>query len=101
MKWGKSVYQSLTMITQFGINMLVPIFLCSFIGMYLDRKLGTSFIMILLFFVGALAGFRNVYVFAKNIYTKPSHKRSNQKTKVKGIDTNSETVGQGKSGKNQ
>lgn len=67
-KYNKSVYQSLALITQFGINMLVPVFLCSFAGIWLDKKLGTSFWMILLFFVGALAGFRNIYIMAKRIY---------------------------------
>ena len=51
-RYRKNVYHALTMITQFGINMLVPIFLCSFIGIYIDRKCGTSFWMVLLFFVG-------------------------------------------------
>ena len=63
------------MITQFGINMLVPIFLCTFLGIYIDKKLGTSFIVIILFFIGAAAGFRNVYRFAKEIYDKPSGKQ--------------------------
>lgn len=54
-------------ISQFGINMLVPIFMCSFAGMYIDRFLGTSFIMIILFFLGAAAGFRNVYILATRI----------------------------------
>ncbi|MDE5678862.1 MAG: AtpZ/AtpI family protein [Lachnospiraceae bacterium] len=67
-KYDKSVYQSLALITQFGINMLVPVFLCSFAGIWLDEKCGTSFWMILLFFVGALAGFRNIYIMAKRIY---------------------------------
>lgn len=67
-KYNKNVYRSLAVITQFGINMLVPIFLCSFLGMFLDQKLGTSYIMIILFFVGALAGFRNIYIIAKRIY---------------------------------
>lgn len=67
-KYDKSVYQSLALITQFGINMLVPVFLCSFAGIWLDEKFDTSFWMILLFFVGALAGFRNIYIMAKRIY---------------------------------
>ncbi len=67
--YNRSVYRSLAVITQFGISMLVPIFLCSFLGMYLDRKAGTSYIMIILFFVGALAGFRNIYIVAKRIYS--------------------------------
>lgn len=67
-KYDKSVYQSLALITQFGINMLVPVFLCSFVGIWLDEKFGTSFWMILLFFAGALAGFRNIYIMAKKVY---------------------------------
>jgi F0F1-type ATP synthase assembly protein I len=60
------------MITQFGINMLVPIFICSFVGILLDKKLGTSWITVALFFVGALAGFTNVFRFAKRIYSQPA-----------------------------
>ncbi len=67
-KYKKSVYQSLAVITQFGINMLVSIFLCSFAGLFLDRKLGTAFWFVLLFFVGALAGFRNIFILARKIY---------------------------------
>lgn len=73
-KYRKNVYHALTMITQFGINMLVPIFLCSFAGIYIDKWLGTSCWMVILFFVGALAGFRNVYIFAKKIYSIKSEK---------------------------
>ena len=69
--YDKGVYRSLTQILQFGINMLVPIILCTFIGIYLDRILGTSFIVIILFFLGAIAGGRNVYIFARQIYKKP------------------------------
>jgi len=70
-KYNKDVYRSLTLITQFGINMIVPIFLCTFLGIFIDKKLGTSFIVIIMFFLGAIAGARNVYIFAKGIYDKP------------------------------
>lgn len=72
LKYNRSVYQSLTMIGQFGINMLVPVFICSFLGIFLDEKLGTSCLVIILFFVGAAAGFRNVYRFSKKIFEKQS-----------------------------
>ncbi len=68
-KRKKAVYQALTTISQFGINMLVPIFLCFFLGLFLDRKMGTSCFMILFFFLGALAGFRNVFLLARRIYS--------------------------------
>lgn len=71
-KFNRNVYQSLTMISQFGINMLVPVIVCSFLGIFLDKKLGTSYLVIILFFIGAAAGARNCYVFAKRIFDKPS-----------------------------
>ncbi len=77
MKYNKNVYRSLVMITQFGLNMLVPIGICSFLGIFLDKKLGTSFFVIIFFFIGALAGFRNVFIFARRIYEdkeKPDEK---------------------------
>ena len=70
-RYKSEVYKSLALITQFGINMIVPIFLCMFIGIFLDRKLGTSYIVIIMFFLGAAAGARNVYMFAKGIYDNP------------------------------
>ena len=73
-KYHRNVYRCLAMITQFGISMLVPIFLCSFLGIFLDRKFDTQFWMVLLFFVGAAAGFRNVYRMAKTIYEEKSEK---------------------------
>ena len=70
MRYEKSVYKALTFFSQFTINMLVPIFLCSAAGYVLDKKLETSFFFIILFFVGAMAGFRNSYILAKRIYSK-------------------------------
>ncbi|MCX4321066.1 MAG: AtpZ/AtpI family protein [Lachnospiraceae bacterium] len=79
MRYGKSVYHALAMVTQFGINMLVPIFLCSFLGIYLDRRFGTSFWMVVLFFAGAAAGFRNVFIFAKRVYSMKNEKDTKRK----------------------
>lgn len=62
------VAQALVMVMQFGINMLVPICLMSALGVWLDKKFDTSFWMIILFFVGALAGGQNVYRMAKQVY---------------------------------
>ncbi len=68
MRYDKSVYKALTFFSQFTINMLVPIFLCSFVGYLLDQKLKTSIFFIALFFIGALAGFRNVYILARRFF---------------------------------
>lgn len=74
MKKQSLVMRSLTTISQFGINMVVPIGMCSFTGYLLDKWLGTSFFIIVLFFVGALAGFRNIYILARKIYEDDSRK---------------------------
>ncbi len=68
----KNVYRALAMITQFGINMLVPMCMMTALGIFLDNKLGTSFITVVLFFIGALAGGQNVYRMAKRVYDSPT-----------------------------
>ncbi|HAV00941.1 MAG TPA: F0F1-ATPase subunit [Lachnospiraceae bacterium] len=78
-KYRKEVYRSLTLILQFGINMLVPIFMCCFLGWFLDRRLNTSFIFVIMFFIGAVAGGRNVYIMAKHIFDRPAETHEDMK----------------------
>ncbi|MBQ9142359.1 MAG: AtpZ/AtpI family protein [Lachnospiraceae bacterium] len=79
--YDRSVFQSLSLISQFGINMLVPIGLMTWLGIWMDEHFETSFWVILLFFVGALAGGRNVYRMAKKVYGQ-KEKRENNDRKV-------------------
>lgn len=62
------VMQSLAMVMQFGLNMIVPICMMTALGIWLDSKLGTSWITIVLFVVGAIAGAQNIYRMAKSLY---------------------------------
>lgn len=80
MKYNKNVYHALMMVSQFGINMLVPIFLCSFIGIVIDKKCGTDIWVVIFFFAGAAAGFGNVMRFAKKIYEVPADTRRRRAT---------------------
>lgn len=73
-RYDKSVYRSFALVMQFSINMLVPICLLSALGIFLDQKFGTSYIMVILFFVGAIAGGQNVFRMAKNIYDEPQER---------------------------
>ncbi len=75
MKYDKSVYRSLALITQFGINMLVPVFLCTIAGVFLGKRFSIDWIVIPLFVIGALAGFRNIFIMAKKIYSQESPSR--------------------------
>ena len=67
MKNNSVVVRCLSMISQFAIHMLVPICMCSYLGYFLDKKWNTNFMFILLFFMGALAGGRNVYRLARKL----------------------------------
>ena len=67
-KYDKSVYRSFALITQFGINMLVPICMCTMLGVWLGEKYDIPIITVPLFIMGALAGFTNIFKMAKKIY---------------------------------
>lgn len=66
---SRIVMQSLAMVMQFGLNMIVPICMMTALGVWLDGKLGTSWITIILFMVGAVAGGQNIYRMAKSLYS--------------------------------
>lgn len=61
MGYKKSVFRTMSLISQLGISILVPIFLCVFVGKFIDARMGWSTFMPLLI-VGILAGGRNAYV---------------------------------------
>ena len=65
---NQKIFQCLTLILQFGLNMIVPIFMCTMFGVWLGRKYGIPVITVPLFIVGALAGFANIFKMAKKIY---------------------------------
>ncbi len=67
-KNNSEVFQSFAMVMQFGINMIVPILACTLFGAWLGEKVNISWLALPFFVMGALAGMRNVFVFARRIY---------------------------------
>lgn len=65
MKNQRKVFQAFTYILQFTLNMVVPIAMCMALGIWLDEKFDMPWIILVLFFVGALAGFNSIYKMAK------------------------------------
>lgn len=57
----KEIMNALIMIFQFGINMIVPIFICTMLGVWIGDKTGVDWVTVPLFFLGALAGANNIY----------------------------------------
>ncbi|MCM1105324.1 MAG: AtpZ/AtpI family protein [Blautia sp.] len=70
-KENSQIMRALILVFQFGINMLVPIFMCSLAGIWIGNKTGISWMMIPFFFVGALAGGTNVYKMARREWKEP------------------------------
>ena len=78
-KETRQVMDALVLVFQFGINMIVPIFLCCMLGIWIGKKTGISWMMIPFFFVGALAGFTNIYKMARKIYDRDNKDRQHVK----------------------
>lgn len=58
----------LSFISQFTLIMVIPTVGFFFLGMYLDNKFGTSFLAVVLFFVGAAGGMTGVYKLVKSTF---------------------------------
>lgn len=75
MKNQRKVFQAFTYILQFTLNMVVPIAMCMALGIWLDEKFDMPWIILVLFFVGALAGFNSIYKMAKPLMKSERDRR--------------------------
>lgn len=66
MNYKKSVYTTFAMISQVGISMVVPILLCTYVGVWLEEKFDFPWTVIMIV-VGVLAGVRNVIAMLKRM----------------------------------
>ncbi|MGL5435077.1 MAG: AtpZ/AtpI family protein [Lachnospiraceae bacterium] len=66
MHYKKSVFRSLALVTQLGLSVLTPVFLCVFAGYQLDFRFGTKTLIPLLV-LGILAGAKCAWDLTRNI----------------------------------
>ncbi|MCI6887956.1 MAG: AtpZ/AtpI family protein [Lachnospiraceae bacterium] len=76
MQYKKSVFRSLAMVTQLGLSVVTPVFLCVFIGYQADVRFGTK-ILVPMLILGVLAGGRCAWGLAKN--TMEQERREDEK----------------------
>ena len=74
MKEKSKLFKAFTMVSQIGISMMVPVFLCVWLGSFLDEKLGTSFLFPVFLVLGFLSAGRNVYQLTRAFYAKDKEK---------------------------
>lgn len=64
----KSPYTGLALITQVGLNVLIPILGCMLFGLWLEKKLDTRGILLLIFtLIGIAAGIGNILRLGKKL----------------------------------
>ena len=79
---NREIVEAFSMVLQFGINMLVPIGMCVALGIWLGDKYDMDWIVIPLFFVGALAGFNSIYqMMRKHLKKKDTNTKKEQNVK--------------------
>lgn len=76
MHYRKSVFRSFAMVTQLGLSVMTPVFLCVFIGYQADVRFGTK-IMVPMLILGVLAGGRCAWLLAKS--TMEQERREDEK----------------------
>lgn len=74
---GGKAYSNIMLISQLGISVMVPIFMCLFAGIFLDDKFSTCLTVPLLF-LGIAAGGRNAYIMAKAALDKETKAKAKQ-----------------------
>lgn len=58
---NREIVESFSMVLQFGLNMITPIALCIALGVWIGDKYDMDWVVIPLFFVGALAGYNSIF----------------------------------------
>ncbi len=72
------IARSFMMISQIGISMLVPIFLCLYFGIKLNEWLDEIWFVPVFLFLGMGAASRNVYHLTKSFYAKDKKREDDE-----------------------
>lgn len=87
----KKVLRGLTMITQIGISMMVPLFLCAGIGYWINGQFGIVVAFPILLCIGVGAAFRNLFILTKSFYAKDMQREKEHREYIQSIKEYSKT----------
>lgn len=72
------IVRSFMMVSQIGISMLVPIFLCLFFGIKLNEWLDAKLFVPIFLLLGMGAAIRNVYQLTRSFYAKDKKREDDE-----------------------
>lgn len=65
MKKKSGALQAFALIGQIGLNMLVPVALCVFVGHWLDNRFGTNCFLFIFIVLGIMTAYKSLYDLTK------------------------------------
>ncbi len=78
-KEKRKIIYALSLVTQLGITMIVPIFLCLFVGIKVSKYFDKSYFVMIFLVLGMSVSFRNAYQITKKMYIKDKEKEQNKR----------------------
>ncbi|MCC8168561.1 MAG: AtpZ/AtpI family protein [Clostridiales bacterium] len=75
-KRDRQVFEAFTMVLQFSISMLVPIGLCTALGVWLGNRTGISWMLVPFFILGVLSGGTGVYKMARRFISRSEGRKN-------------------------
>lgn len=77
---NRKVLRSFVMVSQIGISMMVPIFLCGAIGYWLNQRFHGELYFPIMLLLGAGAAFRSLFTITSSFYAKDVEREQNKLT---------------------
>ena len=68
---NQQIANSLVLVLQFGINVIVPILLCTMLGVFLTNRFGSKAFAIVGILIGIMAAFNGAYRMVKGYLKNP------------------------------
>ena len=75
---NKKIVSAFMLVTQIGITMMTPIFLCVIIGVVVQNKTGFEYSVPIGLLLGIISAFRNAYILTKKMYFKDMEKENKE-----------------------
>lgn len=90
----KKAVRAFFMISQIGISMMVPIALCVWLGIQMQKRLHSSIWLLLMIFLGIAAAFRNVFYLLRPFYAADKKKEDEELAYLENMKREAETNAQ-------